>query len=44
MIVIDEATHESRNNWIALGALFLVISILCNVWLFTALLGMSARC
>ena len=44
MIVIDAETHERRNNWLALGGLFLVCSVFANACLLIALAGMNMRC
>lgn len=44
MIVIDPATHERRNNWLALGGLILTCSLFGNAMLLVALYGMQGRC
>ena len=44
MIVTTTEEHERRNNWLALGALFLIVSVLGNVMLLVTLAAMNLRC
>jgi len=44
MIIVDPTEKERRDNWLALGALFLVCSVFANVVLVIALAGMQMRC